>query len=307
MEEALQAPLARITTLKIGGDADCLCHPQSVTELVDLVARLKSEGTPWYVVGGGSNLLISSQGFRGTVIRTTQLTAIRLDQPNLLEAEAGARLPHLARHAAQNGLAGLEFAVGIPGTVGGAVIMNAGAHGSSISAIFDSAKILDSVTGEVEELRSEQMAFQYRRCALDPARHVVLSAKFNMPSDVPEEIEKRTKHNEDYRWKTQPLGFPNAGSTFKNPLPDKAAGFLLDQAGVKDLKVGNAAVSSIHANFIVNLGGATSHDVIILMKRMQEMVREKFKLDLIPEWKTMGTFTDAEMSVWQQKAAEKKQ
>ncbi len=307
MEEVLQAPLARITTLKIGGDADCLCHPQSVTELVDLVARLKSEGTPWYVVGGGSNLLISSEGYRGTVIRTTQLTTIRLDQPNLLEAEAGARLPHLARHAAQNGLAGLEFAVGIPGTVGGAVIMNAGAHGSSISAIFDSAKILDSVTGEVEELRSEQMAFQYRRCALDPARHVVLSAKFKMPSDVPEEIEKRTKHNEDYRWKTQPLGFPNAGSTFKNPLPDKAAGFLLDQAGVKDLKVGNAAVSSIHANFVVNLGGASSHEVIVLMKRMQEMVREKFKLDLVPEWKTMGTFTDDEMSVWQQKAAEKKQ
>jgi len=307
MEEALQAPLARITTLKIGGNADCLCHPQSAAELIDLVARLKEAGTPWYVVGGGPNLLISSEGFRGTVIRTTQMTNIRLEQPNLLEAEAGARLPHLARHAAQNGLAGLEFAVGIPGTVGGAVIMNAGAHGSSISAIFDSAKILDSATGEVAELRSEDMAFQYRRCALDPARHIVLSAKFKMPSDVPEEIEKRTKHNEDYRWKTQPLGFPNAGSTFKNPLPDKAAGFLLDQSGVKDLKVGNAAVSSIHANFIVNLGGASSHEVIVLMKRMQDMVRQKFKLDLVPEWKTMGTFTDDEMSVWQQKAAEKKQ
>ncbi len=308
MEDVRNAPLARYTTLKIGGDADRLCHPQNVDELVNLVAELKAAGQPWYVIGGGSNLLISSAGYRGTVIRTTQMTNIRILDSGLLEAEAGARLPHLAKHAAQKGLAGLEFAVGIPGTVGGAVIMNAGAHGSSISAIFDSAMVLDSLTGAVTEMRSDDMAFQYRRCALDPARHVVLSAKFKMPSDVPEEIERRTKHNEDYRFKTQPLGFPNAGSTFKNPLPDKAAGFLLDQAGVKDLKVGNAAVSSIHANFVVNLGGATSDEVITLMQRMQERVHDKFKLDLVPEWKTMGTFTDEQLSVWHKKTAvEKKQ
>jgi UDP-N-acetylmuramate dehydrogenase len=301
MEQALNAPLARYTTLRIGGNADRVCHPQSVEELIALVADLVSKNEPWYVIGGGSNLLISSAGYKGTVIRTTQMTAIRILENGLLEAEAGARLPHLARHAAQHGLAGLEFAVGIPGTVGGAVIMNAGAHGSSISAIFDSAVVLDSKTGSVTEMRTEEMQFQYRRCFLDPARHVVLSAKFNMPTDVPEQIEMRTKKNEDYRWKTQPLGFPNAGSTFKNPLPDKAAGFLLDQSGVKDLKEGNAAVSSIHANFVVNLGGATSHEVIALMKQMQERVRDKFKLDLVPEWKTMGTFTDDELAVWRTK------
>ncbi|CAN5598732.1 UDP-N-acetylmuramate dehydrogenase [soil metagenome] len=303
MEDVQNAPLARYTTLKIGGDADRLCHPQSVEELVTLVSQLKEAKQPWYVIGGGSNLLISSDGYRGTVIRTTQMTNIVILDSGLLEAEAGARLPHLAKHAAQKGLAGLEFAVGIPGTVGGAVIMNAGAHGSSISAIFDSARVLDSDTGEVSEMRSEEMAFQYRRCALDPARHVVLSAKFKMPSDVPEEIESRTRHNEEYRFKTQPLGFPNAGSTFKNPLPDKAAGFLLDQAGVKDLKHGNAAVSSVHANFVVNLGGATSDEVIALMKQMQERVHDKFKLDLVPEWKTMGKFTDEQMSVWHKKTA----
>lgn len=301
MEQALNAPLARYTTLRIGGNADRVCHPQSVEELIALVAELTSKSEPWYVIGGGSNLLISSEGYRGTVIRTTQMTAIRILEDGLLEAEAGARLPHLARHAAQHGLAGLEFAVGIPGTVGGAVIMNAGAHGSSISAIFDSALVLDSKTGQVTDMRSDDMNFQYRRCILDPARHVVLSAKFNMPTDVPEQIEMRTKKNEDYRWKTQPLGFPNAGSTFKNPLPDKAAGFLLDQSGVKELKEGNAAVSAIHANFVVNLGGATSHEVIALMKQMQERVRDKFKLDLVPEWKTMGEFTDEELEVWRTK------
>ncbi|MBU6452184.1 MAG: UDP-N-acetylmuramate dehydrogenase [Cyanobacteria bacterium REEB67] len=301
MEEAKQAPLARYTTIKIGGEAERLCHPEKVDELVDLVDELIKKEEDWYVIGGGSNLLISSAGVKGTVIRTTKLIAITTPEPGILEAEAGARLPHLARHAAQLGLSGLEFAVGIPGTVGGAVIMNAGAHGSQISAILETARVLDSKTGQVTVMTNDEIAFQYRRCALDPARHVVLSARFKMPADIPEEIEKRTKHNEDYRYKTQPMGWPNAGSTFKNPLPDKAAGFLLDKAGVKNLKEGQAAVSDIHANFVINLGGATSHEVTSLLRRMQECVREAFQLDLVPEWKTMGSFTDEELSVWRGK------
>ncbi|MBS2010395.1 MAG: UDP-N-acetylmuramate dehydrogenase [Cyanobacteria bacterium SZAS TMP-1] len=301
MEEATRAPLARYTTIKIGGEADRLCHPQNVNELVTLVHELRRNEQPWYVIGGGSNLLVSSAGVTGTVIRTTQLIAIKTPEPGILEAEAGARLPHLARQAAALGLSGLEFAVGIPGTVGGGVIMNAGAHGSQMSAILETATVLDSHTGEVTVMSNSDLGFQYRRCLLDPSRHVVLSARFKMPTDVPEEIEKRTKHNEDYRWKTQPMGWPNAGSTFKNPQPDKAAGFLLDQAGVKNLKEGQAAVSAIHANFVINLGGATSHEVTTLMRRMQESVHEKFDLDLIPEWKTMGSFTDEELSVWRVK------
>jgi UDP-N-acetylmuramate dehydrogenase len=302
MEEASNAALARYTTIKIGGDADRLCHPQNVDELVELVNKLKDNGEPWYVIGGGSNLLISSNGVRGTVIRTTQLIAISTPEPGILEAEAGARLPHLARQAAQLGLSGLEFAVGIPGTVGGGVIMNAGAHGSQMSAILETAKVLDSQTGEVSVLTNDEIAFQYRKCALDPHRHVVLSARFRMPPDVPEEIERRTKHNEDYRWKTQPMGWPNAGSTFKNPRPDKTAGFLLDQAGAKKLKEGQAAVSDIHANFVINLGGATSHEVTTLLRRMQECVHNAFELDLVPEWKTMGSFSEEELSVWRPKA-----
>ena len=301
MEEARQATLARYTTIKIGGEADRLCHPQNVDELVTLVGGLQAKGEPWYVIGGGSNLLISSNGVRGTVIRTTQLIAIKTPEPGILEAEAGARLPHLARQAAQLGLSGLEFAVGIPGTVGGGVIMNAGAHGSQMSAILETATVLDSRSGKVTVMSNDELGFQYRRCLLDPMQHVVLSARFKMPTDVPEEIEKRTKHNEDYRWKTQPMGWPNAGSTFKNPLPDKAAGFLLDQAGVKNLQEGQAAVSAIHANFVINLGGATSHEVTSLMRRMQECVHETFKVDLVPEWKTMGSFSEEELSVWRVK------
>ncbi len=301
MEEILNAPLARYTTLRVGGNADKLYQPASVEELANIVKELKHKGEPWYVIGGGSNLLISSEGVRGSVIRTTGLTGIKILEPGLLEAEAGARLPHLARHAAQQGLSGLEFAVGIPGTVGGGVIMNAGAHGSSMSAILESALVLDTATGEITEMLPDQIKFEYRRCALDPKQHVVLSAKFRMPQDEPEAIEARTRHNEEYRWKTQPLGFPNAGSTFKNPFPDKTAGFLLDKSGVKDMKEGNAAVSSIHANFVINLGNATSHEIVALLKRMQASVAQNFDIDLTPEWKTMGEFTEEELSIWRNK------
>jgi UDP-N-acetylmuramate dehydrogenase len=301
MEEALKAPLARYTTMKIGGEADRLCHPESVAELVALVDSCIAEKTPWYVIGGGSNLLVSSDGVRGTVIRTTRLKNIKTPEPNILEAEAGARLPHLARQAAALGLSGLEFAVGIPGTVGGGVIMNAGAHGSEMSAILETAQILDSETGKVTEMTNEELGFQYRRCLLNPLRHVVLSARFRMPSDVPEKIEAQTKHNEEYRYKTQPVGWPNAGSTFKNPMPDKSAGMLLDKAGAKKLKHGQAAVSDIHANFVINLGGATSQEVTALLRHMQESVHEAFELDLVPEWKTMGSFTEEELSIWRVK------
>lgn len=301
MQETLSAPLARYTTLRIGGEAERFFQPGSVEDLAAVLEKLIKDGDPWHVIGGGSNLLISSQGVKGSVIRTTSLTGIKILEPGLLEAEAGARLPHLARHAAQQGLSGLEFAVGIPGTVGGGVIMNAGAHGSQMSAILETAQILDTKTGVISEMKNEELEFQYRRCKLDPKQHVVLSAKFRMPQDKPEEIEARTKHNEDYRWKTQPLGWPNAGSTFKNPMPDKTAGFLLDKSGAKELKEGNAAVSNIHANFVINLGNATSQEVTSLLRKMQNTVYEKFQIDLTPEWKTMGTFSQEELDIWRTK------
>lgn len=301
MEGIANASLARFTTLRVGGEADMLYQPRNSTELVELVQRLHLAGEPWHLIGGGSNLLISSAGVRGAVIRTTNLIQIQVLESGLLEAEAGARLPHLAKQAAKTGLSGLEFAVGIPGTVGGAVIMNAGAHGSSISNILESALILDSASGEVKRLANDEIAFQYRKCKLNPKQHVVISARFSLAPGASEEIEKRTQENEDYRWKTQPIGFPNAGSTFKNPLPNKAAGMLLDQAGVKNLREGNAAVSAIHANFVINLGGASSQDVTTLLKRMQSSVKEQFQIDLTPEWKTMGEFTQEELEVWGEK------
>jgi len=297
-EEQFDAPLARYTTLKIGGEAKRLIQPLTVAELAAVVGELAKNNEQWFVLGGGSNLLVSSKGFAGTVVRTTQITSVERLESNLIEAGAGSRLPHLARHAAQWGLCGLEFAAGIPGTVGGGVIMNAGAHGSSMSEIVEEVSIYDSTLNKIVNLKKDELGFQYRKCALDPQKHAVLSAKLRLNTDRPEEIEVRIRHNEEYRLRTQPIGFPNAGSTFKNPEPTRAAGMLLDQSGAKELKEGQAAVSALHANFVINLGGATSDQVTTLLHKMQDRVMEKFGVRLNPEWKTLGDFTAEEKAVW---------
>jgi UDP-N-acetylmuramate dehydrogenase len=298
MDEQEGEPLSRFTTLKIGGLAQRLCQPHTIDELVTLLAELKKRDQPWHVIGGGSNLLVSSHGVKGTVIRTAQITNINQLESNTLEAGAGARLPHLARYAASLGLSGLEFAVGIPGTVGGGVIMNAGAHGSCMADVIQSVTIFDTVTEKIATLSHEELNFQYRKSRLDPAVQVVLSAQLKLASDLPEAIEGRIRANEEYRWRTQPMGWPNAGSTFKNPDPKQGAGLLLDQSGAKKLSEGQAAVSEVHANFVINLGGATSSQVSMLMKRMQECVYETFAVRLHPEWKTLGEFTESEREVW---------
>lgn len=300
MEEQANAPLWRYTTLKIGGEAQRFCQPSSIDELAFLVAELSERDEPWCILGGGSNLLVSSKGVKGTVIRTTKMTGIANPEPGVIEAEAGARLPHLARYAASLGLQGLEFAVGIPGTVGGGVIMNAGAHGSCMANIIEEVTIFDTKTNSISKLACNSLGLQYRRSNLDPSVHAVLSARFRMSLDRPETIEERIRHNEEYRWKTQPLGWPNAGSTFKNPEPERGAGFLLDQAGAKSLKEGQAAVSAVHANFVINMGSATSDEVAVLLRRMQECVYAKFQIRLQPEWKRLGEFTLEEQEIWKE-------
>jgi UDP-N-acetylmuramate dehydrogenase len=298
MEDLSNTSVARYTTMKVGGDVRRLTHPTSVDDVVQILDQLKRAGEPWFVLGGGSNLLVSSEGFDGTVIRMTQMQRIEQVGEGLLEADAGARLPHLAKYAASIGLSGLEFAVGIPGTVGGAAVMNAGAHGSCMAEITESVTILDSEQGKVRTLSSEELGFKYRSSLIDPDKHVVLSSRYKLKNEPAETIQARTKHNEDYRWKTQPLGWPNAGSTFKNPEPNRGAGLLLDQAGAKQLKEGHAAVSAIHANFVINLGGATSYEITTLLQRMQEAVFNSFQIRLHPEWKTLGKFTETERAIW---------
>ncbi|MBY0360148.1 MAG: UDP-N-acetylmuramate dehydrogenase [Candidatus Obscuribacterales bacterium] len=298
MEIADNSPLWRYTTMKVGGDAEHFCQPAGAQELVDVLDLCRKQRKPWHILGGGSNTLISSAGVPGTVIRMTQMTNVQTLEEDLVEAEAGTRLPHIAKHAASLGLSGLEFAVGIPGTIGGAVVMNAGAHGSCMSEIVESVTVFDIETWQIRVLSNKELSFEYRNSAIDPQKQIVLSAKLRMKKDSAEKIKAQTQHNEDYRWRTQPIGTPNLGSTFKNPLPDKSAGFLLDQSGAKEMQEGQAAVSALHANFVVNLGGATSQNIVGLLHRMQNLVQEKHALHLHPEWKTLGLFTPEEHTVW---------
>lgn len=298
MEAQSNIALWRYTTLKIGGEASSFCQPESIDELVALMNQLKKSDQPWYVLGGGSNMLVSSAGVKGTVIRTVQMTRMENPEPDVVDADAGARLPHLARYAASKGLSGFEFSVGIPGTVGGGVIMNAGAHGSCMANIIENVTVFDTKKGEVITLDKSECGFVYRRCNLDPAVHVVLSARFRLSPERQEKIEEAIRHNEDYRLRTQPIGFPNAGSTFKNPEPTRGAGLLLDQAGAKNMREGGAAVSALHANFVINTGGATSLEVTNLLKRMQELVYNTFQVKLHPEWKTLGDFSPSQEEVW---------
>lgn len=298
MDEAHNSPLWRCSTMKVGGDADQLYHPRRWQDLVSLIERLKKEGQPWHVLGGGSNTLISSDGVEGAVIRMTMMTSLTNPEPDLLEADAGTRLPHLAKYAASLGLSGLEFAVGIPGTVGGAVVMNAGAHGSCMANVVESATVMNCETGTVETFTREQLKFEYRNSVIDPSKYIVLSARLKMKPDEAAKIQAKTHENEDYRWRTQPLGWPNLGSTFKNPEPTRSAGFLLDQSGAKDLKEGHAAVSAIHANFVINLGGAHTKDIVQLLHRMQATVEERYSIRLHPEWKTLGRFNVVEREIW---------
>jgi len=298
MEERVNEPLARYTTLRIGGPAEHLYQPQTTEELVSIVSRLQNTGETWHILGGGSNLLVSSVGVTGSVIRTAQMTDTKRLDTNLIEASAGVRLPHLARFAAVHHLAGLEFSVGIPGTVGGAVVMNAGAHGSCMADIVESVLIYDALKNSLVTLTNNDLAFTYRRSKIDLNHQVVISARLKLHEDLQTNIEAKIKANEEYRLKTQPIGFPNAGSTFVNPEPKRGAGFLLDQAGAKGMTCGQAAVSALHANFVINLGQATSQDATDLLKRMQELVYTTYAISLHPEWKTLGKFSDEELTLW---------
>ena len=197
MERLHKASLARFSTLKIGGEADQLCVPETADELLVLIDELKGNSEPWYVLGGGSNILISSRGVPGTVIRVTQITQMINPEDNVVEAATGARLPHVARYAANLGLSGLEFAVGIPGTVGGAVTMNAGAHGSAVADVLESVTLFDTVTWNIVTWSATDLGFAYRKSNINPETQIVLSARFRLTGDAQDKIDNLMRANEE--------------------------------------------------------------------------------------------------------------
>jgi UDP-N-acetylenolpyruvoylglucosamine reductase len=282
-------PLARLTTIRTGGQGDFFARPGSVEALEEVLAWAEADGIEVGVVGSGSNLLIADDGFPGLVIKLDgSLATIERDGEHLL-CGGGARLPQAAAFAARAGLSGLEFGVNIPGTVGGAVKMNANAYGGDLARVLEWVEITTPQGGE--RRAPADLGFSYRRSNLG-AREIVARASFKLSPAAPDAVKATLAEMRGARRAAQPSGIKTFGSTFKNPDDPRAegrsAGVLLDEAGCRGLAVGAARFSEKHANFVENMGDATTADVIALMGEGRRRVRQRFGLELEPEVQFLG-------------------
>jgi UDP-N-acetylmuramate dehydrogenase len=278
-------PLNLYTTLRIGGKADWLIEPKSNSEVEQLLETADGEGVPWFVLGRGSNLLVSDQGVRGMVfhLASPRLPKVLKQFKNgrvLIEVEAGFSLPGLVRFGTLNGLKGLEFLAGIPGSIGGAWAMNAGSSGKEIKDITSWLTIISPLRPVVRKGK-KQLPFGYRALKLDPGE-VILSGGILLSPGDKAGIQTETRRLWSQRRTAQPLNRPSCGSVFKNP-PGDYAGRLIEQVGLKGTKKGEAQISTKHANFIVNRGEAKARDVLYLMNLIRIRVRDQFGILLEPE------------------------
>ncbi len=280
-------PLARHVTFRIGGPADVLLVPRSLDQLIAVAAWLYREGRPFVVLGRGSNVLIADRGVRGIVIKTGRGQEVVRYEGSRVIAECGVSLPQLSRATATRGLSGLEFAAGIPGSVGGGVLMNAGAHGCSISELVRTVGVL--TPGGEHTWSCDEMRFRYRQSRLQQEPGIVLGAELDLRPADPRECLQRLEDWLRTRSDTQPLGPPSSGCIFRNPAGDHA-GRLIDVSGGKGMRVGGAAVSDRHANYILNTGGATAADVLRLIADVRARMRDRLGIDLEPEIKLIGEF-----------------
>ncbi|OIJ13255.1 UDP-N-acetylenolpyruvoylglucosamine reductase [Anaerobacillus alkalilacustris] len=279
-------PLANHTTWKIGGPANVLIIPNSIESLVTTLSLTKESGLGVFIIGRGSNLLISDKGIDGVVIKISDVLDHLEINGDEIRVGAGHSLIKLATIISKKGLSGLEFAGGIPGSVGGAVFMNAGAHRSDISTILTKAKILYQ-DGTVKCYNNDQMEFSYRTSRLQKDHGICLEAFFQLKSGNREKIIAEIQKNKEYRKQTQPWDYPCCGSVFRNPLPHHA-GKLIEDAGLKGYSIGGAQVSTMHANFIVNIGGATATNVLELIDYIKTVVYNKFQVKLKTEVELVG-------------------
>lgn len=285
--------LKRHTSFKIGGCAKRAFFPTGVEEFTNLLTELDNP----VILGNCSNVLISSQGIDGDVILTTKMNAFEVVN-NTITAQCGVKVPMLAREAENKCLSGFEFMIGFPGSIGGAVYMNASAHSQAVSDTFKLCRAFDTETKKVVELNKDEMHFGYRKSILQDGRYILLDAKFELIPASAEEITAVMQRNLEFRKDRQPsLSTPNAGSIFRNPAND-SAGRLLEKAGVKGLKQGGAQVWLGHANFIVNMEDATSTDVSMLMNKMYNEVKDKYTIKLEPEVKFIGIKSKEEDELW---------
>ena len=278
-------PMSRHTTFKVGGPADVLFLPESEEQLIQAIAIAKDAGIPCIVIGNGSNLVVRDGGIRGLVIALGEGMAAIVRSGDTITAWAGASLARVSAFAQASGLAGLEFASGIPGTLGGGCAMNAGAYGGQLSDVLIDARML--LDDAVKTLTVEDMQMGYRTSLPLREGGIVISARFALTPDNPESIAKRMRELNARRREKQPLNRPSAGSTFKRP-EGHFAGALIEQSGLKGYRVGGAQVSEKHAGFIVNAGGATAKDILTLIGIVQDEVLARFGVHLETEVRILG-------------------
>ncbi len=283
-------PLSRYTSLRVGGPADIMIYPSDVMELQKVICFSQTQAIPYFVIGRGSNLLIKDGGLKGIAIRLSlgfkriKLLNHSRNHTSVL-VEAGVSLKRLLKFCIGRGLSGLEFLSGIPGSIGGALAMNSGAQGRQMKDVTESLALITPQT-EVIERSKDHLNFEYRKLHL-PTGTIILKAQILMKHRSKRIILSEVEKIKKWRRQTQPLNLPSAGSVFKNPI-GKSAGQLIEQTGLKGFRVGNAKISEKHANFIVNLGGATAKDILSIMGIIQNRVYQKTGIRLEPEIKIAG-------------------
>ncbi|HOH78499.1 MAG TPA: UDP-N-acetylmuramate dehydrogenase [Candidatus Cloacimonadota bacterium] len=285
-------PMKAHTSFNIGGPADLFCLPSSQAQIIQVLRFAQENSLPWMILGKGSNLLVSDKGIRGIVISTQKYTKLSLDE-NYVSAFCGVSLRELCEFCRDRGLAGLEFASGIPGSVGGAVFMNAGAYGGEIKDALYCSKALEptpqglTAPHPILHLKHADHQFDYRTSSLQTRGLVHLSSVFKLRYDSPEEINARMLELDSQRWEKQPMELPSAGSVFKRP-EGHFTGKLIDDCGLRGFQIGGARISDKHCGFIVNVDNASAADVDALIKHAQTVVQQRFGVSLRTEIRKVG-------------------
>lgn len=287
MDIKINEPMKNHTSFKVGGTADEFCEAKSVEDITALIDYAKQKGVPYTVIGNGSNLLVGDKGIRGLVIKISHGFEKVEIKGNRISAQSGISLAHLAAEAYRASLTGLEFASGIPGTLGGAIYMNAGAYGGEMKNVVKAVTALED--GKIVTYGAEELDFGYRKSRFSHGNAVILSAEAELENGSAEKIKELTEDYRARRCSKQPLNMPSAGSTFKRP-EGYFAGKLIEDAGLKGFSIGGAQVSEKHSGFVVNTGGAAARDILALIEHIQKTVMDKFGVKLETEVKMLGDF-----------------
>ena len=282
----IDEPMSRHTTFRVGGPADFFVTPKAKEEVRDVVRICKEAGMPYYIIGNGSNLLVSDAGYRGVIVQIyKEMNEVKVEG-DLVKAQAGALLSGIANRAMEAELTGFEFAAGIPGTLGGACVMNAGAYGGGMKDVLESVTVLTG-EGKIIELGRNELELGYRTSVIAKKGYIVLGAVLKLERGDGEKIKTYMDELKEKRVTKQPLEYPSAGSTFKRP-EGYFAGKLIEDAGLRGFQVGGAQVSEKHCGFVINRDHATAADIMELMRQVQIRVKENSGVDLEPEVKRLG-------------------